>query len=105
MCRRQNSYRRALGLVTPIQNALEPVNIAERDFRRFLGEPHERESTVCDVDAYNGVSAYLDGLQEPPIKTVEDILAFNSKHAAAEGANPGDNPGFASGQVSQPSET
>lgn len=52
-----------------------------------------------NVDAYNGITDYLAELEGTSIKTFEDIIAYNDEHAAAEGANPGDNPGFGSGQV------
>jgi len=52
------------------------------------------------VDAYNGINAYLAGLIDSPVTTVEDIVAFNSRNPGTEGPRPGDTPAFASGQVS-----
>jgi len=51
------------------------------------------------VDAYNGMNAYLAGLTESPLRTVEDIVAFNSRNPGTEGPEPGDTPAFPSGQV------
>jgi hypothetical protein len=67
--------------------------------RRFGDHPSKRESTVCDIDAYNGITAYLSDLRNTPIETFEDIVAFNDEHSDAEGAKPGDNPAFPTGQV------
>jgi len=51
------------------------------------------------VDAYNGINTYLSGLSASPVKTIEDVLAFNESNTGTEGAQPGDLPAFASGQV------
>lgn len=51
------------------------------------------------VDAYNDITAYLAGLKESPVRTVEDIVAFNSRNSGTEGPSPGDTPAFPSGQV------
>lgn len=66
---------------------------------RYTGSPDKREATVCDVDAYNGITAYLAELEATPVETLDDIIAYNDEHAVAEGANPGENPAFPSGQV------
>lgn len=51
------------------------------------------------IDAYNDINAYLAGLTESPVRTVEDIVAFNSRNSGTEGSGPGDTPAFPSGQV------
>ncbi len=51
------------------------------------------------IDAYNDINAYLAGLTESPVRTVEDIVAFNSRNSGTEGPGPGDTPAFPSGQV------
>lgn len=52
------------------------------------------------MDAYNEIKAYLSELSDTDIRSVEDIIRYNDEHREQEGANPGDHPAFASGQVS-----
>ena len=66
---------------------------------RKRGKATESEFTVAKTDAYNDINAYLSQLSESTVKSVEDILAFNIQNAGTEGAQPGDVPGFPSGQV------
>ncbi|KAL8917055.1 MAG: hypothetical protein Q9208_008171 [Pyrenodesmia sp. 3 TL-2023] len=66
------------------------------DWKR--GAPHESEYTVVKIDAYNGINAYLSQLLGSSVKSVEDVVAFNTENAGTEGAQPGDIPGFFSGQ-------
>lgn len=54
---------------------------------------------MVKVDAYNEIKAYLSELSDTDIRSVEDIIKFNNEHSDQEGANPGDHPAFASGQV------
>ena len=54
------------------------------------------------TDAYNDINAYLSQLSESSVKSVENIYAFNIQNAGTEGAEPGDVPGFPSGQVKPP---
>lgn len=69
------------------------------DESRKRGEPSKSEFTVVKVDAYNGINTYLSGLSASPVKTIEDVLTFNESNTGTEGAQPGDLPAFASGQV------
>lgn len=57
------------------------------------------------VDAYNGINTYLKGLSASPVKTIEDVLAFNECNTGTEGAKPGHLPAFASGQVDTRQDT
>ncbi|CAO1606252.1 hypothetical protein XANCAGTX0491_009753 [Xanthoria calcicola] len=66
------------------------------DWKR--GKATESEFTVVKTDAYNNINAYLSQLSESSVKSVEDVLAFNIQNAGTEGAEPGDVPGFPSGQ-------
>lgn len=66
------------------------------DWKR--GGPAQSEFTVVKVDAYNDINAYLSKLSETPIRTIEDIFAFNTRNAGTEGPDPGDIPAFPSGQ-------
>ncbi|KAL8993802.1 MAG: hypothetical protein Q9169_006073 [Polycauliona sp. 2 TL-2023] len=66
------------------------------DWKR--GKASESEYTVVKTDAYNGINACLSQLSETPVKSVEDVLAFNTENTGTEGALPGDVPAFPSGQ-------
>lgn len=61
------------------------------------GDADKREWTVAKVDAHNGINAYLRGLENTNIKSVEDIVAYNVANAGTEGPTPGDVAAFASG--------
>ena len=67
-------------------------------YRRELGEPDKSEFTVVKAEAYSGINAYLLDLEGSEIKCLEDVVAYNEKNSATEGAHPGDHPAFASGQ-------
>lgn len=56
------------------------------------GPPHKSEWTVAKVDAYNDMTAYLQGLKESEVRTVEDVVEFNKRHDESEGAKPGTMP-------------
>ncbi|KAL8940440.1 MAG: hypothetical protein Q9216_002810, partial [Gyalolechia sp. 2 TL-2023] len=62
------------------------------------GYPNESEFTYIKVDFYNNLRTYLSGLENTTIRSLEDVVRFNNEHAIAEGAFPGLNPAFASGQ-------
>lgn len=64
------------------------------------GTPETAEYTVVKAEAYNGIKSYLSELSDTEIRSVEDIVGYNIKNTGTEGAQPGDHPAFASGQVS-----
>lgn len=66
---------------------------------RKRGEPHESEFTVVKTDTYNDINAYLSQLSKSSVKSLEDVVNFNTQNAGTEGALPGDMPAFGSGQV------
>lgn len=66
---------------------------------RELGSPSQCEFTVVKSEAYDAISAYLAELGNTNIRSLEDIIEFNRENTGTEGANPGDHPAFASGQV------
>ncbi|KAL8878077.1 MAG: hypothetical protein Q9198_004040 [Flavoplaca austrocitrina] len=66
------------------------------DWKR--GEATESEFTVVTTDAYTDINSYLSQLSESSVKSVEDIITYNSNNAGTEGAKPGDIPAFPSGQ-------
>ena len=70
------------------------------DPSRELGDPSQSEFTVVKVEAYNGISSYLSQLSNTDIQSFEDIIHFNEENTGTEGAEPGDHPAFAAGQVS-----
>lgn len=65
-----------------------------RDGCRGNHEPDKSEYTVCAIEFYNGIAAYLSELQNTSIRSIEDIIAFNNEHPSLEGASPGDHPAF-----------
>ena len=56
------------------------------------GPPQKSEWTVAKVDAYNDMTAYLQGLKKSEVRTVEDVVEFNKRHDESEGAKPGTMP-------------
>lgn len=66
---------------------------------RGRGEPNKSEFTVVKVDAYNDLNAYISELSESPVKSLDDVVAFNNRNSGTEGPKPGDTPAFPSGQV------
>jgi hypothetical protein len=85
-----------MGLVRTVNQKVAMLTNISREH----GEPSQSEFTVAKVDAYNGINAYLSELSCTRIKTVEDIIAYNSQNRGTEGACPNDHPAFPSGQVS-----
>lgn len=63
-----------------------------------LGPVDQQEFTVVKAEAYGAMNDYLSELTNTPIKTFEDIVQFNKDNAGTEGPNPGDHPGFITGQ-------
>ncbi len=81
---------------------IRAITFGRADGSRKGGEPSKSEFTVVRVDAYNGINTYLSGLSASPVKTIEDVLAFDESNTGTEGAKPGHLPAFASGQVGAP---
>ncbi|KFY22356.1 hypothetical protein V491_02830 [Pseudogymnoascus sp. VKM F-3775] len=61
------------------------------------GEPSKSEYTVVKVDAYESLNAYFSELTNTCIRTVEDVVKFNTDNKGTEGAAPGDHPAFRTG--------
>ncbi|KAL8842275.1 MAG: hypothetical protein Q9170_000601 [Blastenia crenularia] len=68
------------------------------DFGSARGYPNESEYTYVKTDFYNSLQMYLSELSNTTVRSVADVIQFNNEHAVQEGANPGLNPAFASGQ-------
>jgi amidase len=70
------------------------------DWGTTRGFPNESEYTVVKVDFYNNINAYLSELTNTNIKTLGDIVQYNSDNTGTEGGfpMPGGNPAFWSGQ-------
>ena len=62
------------------------------------GRADQSEFTVVKTEAYSGINSYLTGLVGTPVRSLEDVMAFNERNPGTEGANPGDHPAFPSGQ-------
>lgn len=58
------------------------------DYGTTRGYPNESEYTVVKVDFYNNIAAYLSELDNTPIRSLEDIVAFNYANDGTEGGNP-----------------
>ncbi|KAK1757326.1 putative amidase family protein [Echria macrotheca] len=56
------------------------------------GTDRTAEWTVAKVDGYNGMTEYLQELEESKVRSVEDVVEFNKEHDEEEGANPGTMP-------------
>ncbi|OBT85216.1 hypothetical protein VE02_05220 [Pseudogymnoascus sp. 03VT05] len=56
----------------------------------------QSEYLVCGVEFYHGLRAYLAELTNTTIRSLEDVVAYNIEYH--DGAAPGDDPGFPSGQ-------
>ena len=65
------------------------------------GRSSESESSVVNIEAYNGINSYLSELSDTRMKTLEDIVKYNRENSGTEGAKPGNHPAFPTGQVSQ----
>ncbi|KAL8997133.1 MAG: hypothetical protein Q9169_003516 [Polycauliona sp. 2 TL-2023] len=68
------------------------------DYGTIRGRRNESEYTYIKVDFYNNLQTYLKELGNTTIRSVDDVIKFNNEHPYAEGARPGLNPAFASGQ-------
>ena len=62
------------------------------------GVEDQSEYTVVKVEAYKGINSYLSGLCETPVRSLDDVIESNERNSGTEGAEPGDHPGFPSGQ-------
>lgn len=64
----------------------------------WKGRPEDQsEFTVCAIDFYNGLKAYLAELSDTSVRSIEDVISFNNANAMLEGAAPGDNPAWPRG--------
>ncbi|KAI1936815.1 hypothetical protein LOZ66_004321 [Ophidiomyces ophidiicola] len=63
-------------------------------------KPYFSEFNIVRTEFYNGLQAYLSNLITNPnqIKTLEDVVAYNQRHAEAEGGYPNIHPCWPSGQ-------
>lgn len=71
----------------------------EWDWLRYsTTHPDRAEITVMKVQAYNGINAYLQTLSNTRIRSLDDIMRFNTDHNTLEGGLPDTHPAFPSGQ-------
>lgn len=72
----------------------------EWDWERYGDtDPSRSEITVNKVECYYTFNRYLASLTNTPIKSLEDVIAFNDANRGTEGPYPGDHPAFPTGQV------
>ncbi|KAK6440791.1 hypothetical protein LTR95_002990 [Oleoguttula sp. CCFEE 5521] len=69
------------------------------DWERY-GESHPEKSeiTVSKVQTYYLMERYLSKLKNTPMRTLEDIVAYNDENSGAEGGKPDHLPAFPYGQ-------
>lgn len=53
---------------------------------------------MVNIDAYNDINRYLANLVESPVRTIDDVVAYNQANDGTEGAAPGIMPAFPHGQ-------
>ncbi|KAJ5041289.1 uncharacterized protein L3040_005836 [Drepanopeziza brunnea f. sp. 'multigermtubi'] len=82
----------------PTRNLVVSPDGWDWDFGSTRGYPNESEYTVVKADFYNDIHTYLSELNNTAIRTLSDILAYNSANAGSEGGVPRVHPAFASGQ-------
>ncbi|KAI9880468.1 MAG: hypothetical protein M1830_002820 [Pleopsidium flavum] len=68
------------------------------DYGTTRGYANESEYTVVKVDFYNNIKRYLAELENTNIRSLEDIVQYDTDNAGSEGGLPNVNPAFASGQ-------
>jgi amidase len=54
---------------------------------------------LVKAEAYTTISHYVSQLSDTDIKTFDDIILSNEENTVTEGAEAGDHPVFATGQV------
>lgn len=120
MCGGEGQGRWGVGLVSTLffflNHAVSPDRLFGCGIRRFFwfevelaeqqgrerGDPSKSEITVCEVECYNAINAYLSELSNTPIKTFEDIIRFNNDNTGTEGGIPNTHRAWPSGQVNPP---
>ncbi|QDS77417.1 hypothetical protein FKW77_006436 [Venturia effusa] len=58
------------------------------DYGTTRGFPNESEYTYIKVDFYNNIKTYLSELTNTPIRSLEDMVAYNLANDGTEGGNP-----------------
>ncbi|KAK3678931.1 hypothetical protein LTR78_001384 [Recurvomyces mirabilis] len=60
--------------------------------------PDKSEITISKVETYDLMREYLSKLENTPMRTLEDIVAYNDANRGTEGGHTGDLPAFHDGQ-------
>ncbi|KAI9932470.1 hypothetical protein ASPWEDRAFT_22247 [Aspergillus wentii DTO 134E9] len=68
------------------------------DYGTTRGYSNESEYTYIKVDFYNNIKAYLAELENTTIRSLEDLVQYNTDNYGSEGGYPGIHPAFGSGQ-------
>ncbi|KAF2838849.1 amidase signature enzyme [Patellaria atrata CBS 101060] len=84
----------------PSAEEIVPPEGSDWDYAAKQGRPEQSEFTVVKTEFYNEIQSYLSGLTSNPhnIKTLEDIIAYNTRHTEKEGGVPGTHPAWPTGQ-------
>ncbi|MCJ1460251.1 hypothetical protein MMC28_010630 [Mycoblastus sanguinarius] len=70
------------------------------DYGTTRGYPNESEFTYVKIDFYNNIKSYLAEIDNTDIRSLEDIVQYNTDNVGTEGGVPNIQPAFASGQDS-----
>lgn len=78
------------------------THILRRDFPSHRDQPAKSEFTVVATEFYNSLRDYLNSLEVNPngIRSLEDVIAWNTAHTEHEGGIPGTHPAWPTGQDS-----
>lgn len=86
------------GTELPHHRTIIPPTGWDWDYGSKRGYPNESEYGYIKVDFYNDIKDYLAQLDNTSMRSLEDLVAYNSLNAGSEGGHPGVHPAFASGQ-------
>lgn len=86
------------GTELPHHRAIIPPTGWDWDYGSKRGYPNESEYSYIKVDFYNDIKAYLAQLDNTSMRSLEDLVAYNTLNAGSEGGQPGVHPASASGQ-------
>ncbi|PGH15007.1 hypothetical protein AJ79_02687 [Helicocarpus griseus UAMH5409] len=86
----------------PSAEEIIPPGSWDWDYPTKKGHPEQSEFTVIKTEFYNDLKTYLNALAENPnnIRSLEDVVKFNTEHAEAEGGRPDAHPAWPCGQDS-----
>lgn len=86
------------GTELPLRETIISPNGWNWDYGTTRGFPNESEYTYVKVDFYNDIHSYLSELNNTDIRSLQDIVQYNTNNIGTEGGLPSIHPAFASGQ-------